>query len=206
MDILKQSSSTKETLGFLAIMEAIGEKNHISQRELARQTGLNLKKVNYCLHKLLERGHIKFQKVRNSPDKRVYLYILTPNGLKAKSQLTYGFLRFTLDFYNQVEEKLRRQVRDIANAGVRRVVLCGASDAARILISMCRETGDLALLGVVDENADDPEFFGIPILSRDDLKNLDCEGVLITALDNIDSEEEGLVTSGVSAEKIWKLT
>ena len=60
----------------------------ITQRELARTTGLNLKKVNYCLQKLLEKGYIKFQRVRKNPDKRSYLYILTPAGLKAKSQLT----------------------------------------------------------------------------------------------------------------------
>ncbi|HEY79942.1 MAG TPA: hypothetical protein G4O05_02525, partial [Caldilineae bacterium] len=39
----------------------------------------------------------------HNPDKRSYLYILTPAGLQAKSRLTYRFLRFTLDFYEQVE-------------------------------------------------------------------------------------------------------
>ena len=99
MDDIKQNSAVvKENLGLLAVMEAIEEKNHISQRELAKRTGLNLKKVNYCLHKLLEKGHVKFQKVRHNPDKRVYLYLLTPAGLKAKSKLTYGFLQYTLEF------------------------------------------------------------------------------------------------------------
>jgi EPS-associated MarR family transcriptional regulator len=205
MEILKQSSSTKENLGFLAVMEAIEEKNHISQRELAKQTGLNLKKVNYCLHKLLKQGYIKFQKVKNSPDKRVYLYILTPSGLKAKSQLTYGFLRFTLDFYNRVEEKLRGRIRDMAASGVRRVILCGASDAARILVSVCEETEDLDLLGVIDEDMGG-EFFGLPVLKHEELGGADCDGILITTLENIDSAEEGLIQSGVPSERIWKLT
>ena len=100
MEILRQSSATREDLGLLAVMDALEERDEISQRELARVTGLNLKKVNYCLHKLLEKGHVKFQRVRDNPDKRSYLYILTPAGLKAKSRLTYSFLRFTFDFYN----------------------------------------------------------------------------------------------------------
>ena len=206
MEILKQSSATKENLGYLAVLEAIEEKNHISQRELAKQTGLNLKKVNYCLHKLLEKGYIKFQKVRNSPDKRVYLYILTPSGLKAKSQLTYGFLRFTLDFYNRVEEKLRGCVRDMADTGIRRVVLCGASDAARIFINMCQETDELSLLGVVDEDPPGQDFSGIPVVKFEDLKDMECDGILITALENIDTAEEKLVQSGVDSKQIWKLT
>jgi EPS-associated MarR family transcriptional regulator len=203
MDIPKQNSAAKEDLGLLAVMEAIEEKNHISQRELAKKTGLNLKKVNYCLHKLLEKGHVKFQKVRNNPDKRVYLYLLTPAGLKAKSRLTYGFLRFTLDFYIQVEDKLRSCVREMAAAGVRRVVLCGASDAARILVSICGETDDLALLGVVDDEFEGSEAFGLSVLKVVQLEDTDCDGILITALENTDSIQERLVQAGVPTETIW---
>ena len=54
-------------------MDVLEQKQGLTQRELAEETGLNLKKVNYCLHKLLEKGHLKFQKVRRNPDKRSYL-------------------------------------------------------------------------------------------------------------------------------------
>ena len=68
-------------------MEALEAGERVTQRDLARVTGLNLKKVNYCLRKLLEKGHVKFQRARRNPDKRTYLYILTPAGLRAKSHL-----------------------------------------------------------------------------------------------------------------------
>ena len=105
MNLFKQDSSTREDMGLLAVMDVLVDEEQVTQRELSRRTGLNLKKVNYCLHKLLEKGHVKFQRVIHNPDKRAYLYILTPAGLKAKSHLTYRFLKFTLDFYNQVEVK-----------------------------------------------------------------------------------------------------
>ena len=117
MENFRQSSSTRENLGLLAVMEVLEERENITQRELARATGLNLKKVNYCLHKLLEKGYMKFQRVWKHPNKRAYLYVLTPLGLQAKSQLTYRFLKFMFDFYNKVELKLRRCLDEMDKAG-----------------------------------------------------------------------------------------
>ena len=128
MELIKQESATREDFRLLAVMDVLVGEEQGTQRELSRRTGLNLKKVNYCLHKLLEKGHVKFQRVVNNPDKRAYLYILTPAGLKAKSNLTYRFLKFALDFYNQVEVKLGRCLTAMAVAGTKRIVLWGASD------------------------------------------------------------------------------
>jgi len=89
MDLLKQAPNTREALGLLAVMEALADQEKVTQRQLSRQTGLNLKKVHFCLHKLLEKGHVKFQRAVHNPDKRAYLYILTPAGVKARSELTY---------------------------------------------------------------------------------------------------------------------
>ena len=40
----------------LAVMEALAEDEEATQRERSCRSGLHLKKVNYCLHKLLEKG------------------------------------------------------------------------------------------------------------------------------------------------------
>jgi hypothetical protein len=46
MDILKQNSTTRDDLGMRAVMDALAEEEEVIQRELARRTGLNLKRVN----------------------------------------------------------------------------------------------------------------------------------------------------------------
>ena len=43
-DILRQSSSTRENLSLLSLMEALAAGERVTQRDLARVTGLNLKK------------------------------------------------------------------------------------------------------------------------------------------------------------------
>lgn len=205
MDILRQSSSTRENLSLLSVMEVIGNGEQITQRELARATGLNLKKVNYCLHKLLEKGYVKFLRARNNPDKRCYLYILTPVGLKAKSQLTYGFLKFTLDFYAKMEEKLRQCLVEMMDVGMKRVVLYGAGDVARILQGLVGDNG-IIIVGLMDDEYQGQNFYGVPVLRSGQLQNLTWDGVVITTLENIEDAEELLLDAGISPEAIWKLS
>jgi DNA-binding MarR family transcriptional regulator len=203
MEFLRQSSATREDLGLLAVMEALEEKDEISQRELARVTGLNLKKVNYCLHKLLEKGHVKFEHARRNLHKRTYLYILTPAGLKAKSKLTYGFLKFTLDYYNQVEGKLKDSLRAMTAKGVRRIVLFGRSDAARIVVEQARELS-VEVVGISDMSESEGEFYGVHVIDWAASRNWD--GVLVTDLVDVDAAENYLQQIGVPAEIIWRLT
>jgi len=204
MDLLKQTSSTRENLGLLAVMEAIEDDERITQRELAQQTGLNLKKVNYCLHKLLEKGYIKFQRARHNPDKRVYLYILTPAGVKAKTMLTYRFLKFTLDFYSKVDGKLRHCLQGLVNQGVRRVLLYGVSDVVHILISMLDES--VKVVGIIDPAYSEKDFHGIPVFDLEGFKNCKWDVVVITALDDLEGAEGHLQEMGISAEKIRTLS
>lgn len=204
MDILKQTSTTRENLGMLAVMEALENREEITQRELSKVTGLNLKKVNYCLHKLLGRGYVKFQRVRHNPDKRAYLYILTPSGLRAKSQLTYRFVKFTLEFYNEMVAKLQRALGEMSRETVKRVVLFGATDVAQILIDML-EIEKIDLVGIVDDSLEVLDFNGFPVIPGEKLADFQWDGILITSLENLEEVERQLHSLGVKKEEVWTL-
>jgi DNA-binding MarR family transcriptional regulator len=205
MDLFRQNSATREDLGMLAVMDALAAKDQVTQRELSRQTGLNLKKVNFCLHKLLEKGYVKFQRALHNPDKRAYLYILTPAGLKAKSELTYRFLKFTLDFYNRVESRVQQTLAAMEKAGIERVILYGASEAARMVQEQTRSNG-IEVVGILDEHCQAREFDGLPLLKVAELQARQWDGVLITALEHLDQAERYLAEAGVAATRIWKLS
>lgn len=204
MNLFKQDSETREDLGLLAVMDALADEERVTQRELSRRTGLNLKKVNYCLHKLLEKGHVKFQRVVNNPDKRAYLYILTPAGFKAKSHLTYRFLKFTLDFYNQVEVKLRRSIGEMASSGIKKVILYGASDIAKIVLELVEGDG-IEVIGIVDKDLSGNSFNNLPLLQCSSLGEIEWDGLLITALDDVDEVEVELRDWGIIEDRIWRL-
>ena len=205
MPVRHQDSATREDIGMLSVMEALADKEEVTQRELSRQTGLNLKKVNYCLHKLLEKGFVKFQRALNNPDKRAYLYILTSAGMKEKSRLTYRFLKFTMGYYNRVEEKLEKCLAEMRSVGIETVLLYGATDAARIVMGLVGGNG-IRVNGVVDERCEMSEFGGVPVIEASRLKDLKWDGVLITAFDDLDGVEEQLAKAGIASNKVWRLS
>jgi EPS-associated MarR family transcriptional regulator len=80
-----------------------------SQREIARELGVSLGRINYCLQALIEKGLIKVNNFRQNESKRAYLYYLTPKGMKEKARVTVRFLQLKLDEY----ESLKRQVAEL---------------------------------------------------------------------------------------------
>jgi len=87
-----------------------------SQREIARELGVSLGRVNYCLQALVEKGLIKVNNFRQVESKRAYLYFLTPKGMQEKAKVTVRFLKVKLDEY----ENLKRELRELQNEAAKR--------------------------------------------------------------------------------------
>ena len=82
---------TKETS--LKVMQLIQDHPNMNQRDLARLTGVSLGQVNYVMQALREKGLVKLENFSKSPNKLHYAYLLTPQGLLEKTQLTVNFLQ-----------------------------------------------------------------------------------------------------------------
>ena len=96
-------------------MSRLAAENEVSQRELARDTGVSLGKVNYALRALVDKGWIKIGNFRRSETKLRYAYLLTPKGIDAKARLAREFLARKLHEYDQLHreiESLRNQLKD----------------------------------------------------------------------------------------------
>jgi len=98
------------------LMRLLEANPDISQRELARELGISLGKVNYCLNALIRKGWIKMRRFKNSQNKAAYMYLLTPRGIEEKSSLTVEFLQIKLLEY----EALRAEIEQITRETVRR--------------------------------------------------------------------------------------
>ncbi len=204
MTLLKNDTEMREELGILSLLDTLADREQITQRELAHHTGLNLKKVNYCLHKLLDKGYIKFQRVLHNPDKRGYLYVLTPAGLTAKSKLTYRFLKYSLSFYNQVENKLQRCLREMKAAGVQRIVLFGVSDVVPVAIDQTYAQ-ELSVVGILDDVYVKESYDGLSVWCAVSEIEVDWDGLLVTDLAEWDDVERRLDMQSIAQEKIWYL-
>ena len=98
------------------ILNLVEAKPRLSQRELARDLGISLGKVNFCLQSLIRVGLIKANNFRNSQNKLSYMYLLTPSGVEAKTSITLRFLKVKIQEYEMLKieiETLQMHVDDI---------------------------------------------------------------------------------------------
>ena len=91
------------------LMQLLGANPEMSQRDVARELGISLGKVNYCLRALVQRGWIKATNFTNSRNKAAYVYLLTPRGIDAKARITVRFLQIKMREY----EALRLEIEQI---------------------------------------------------------------------------------------------
>ena len=81
----------------------------ISQRAAARELGISLGRLNYCVRALVAKGLIKAKRFKNSNNKAAYMYLLTARGIDAKATLALRFLEVKVREY----EKLRGEIDEI---------------------------------------------------------------------------------------------
>ena len=92
------------------------EKNPKStQRELAKELGLSLGKLNYCLKALKDKGLIKINNFKRNENKEKYFYILTPKGLVEKTKLTLNFMKRKMQEYDELKKDLENEKRKQLN-------------------------------------------------------------------------------------------
>jgi MarR family transcriptional regulator, temperature-dependent positive regulator of motility len=79
---------------------------------MAHELGMSLGKANYILRALLAKGFVKVQNFRNSSNKRGYMYLLTPEGVAAKADLTRRFLAMKVEEYDALRREIERLQQD----------------------------------------------------------------------------------------------
>ncbi len=92
------------------LMRLLQANQHLSQRDAARELGVSLGKVNYCLRALMRRGWVKAANFKNSRNKAAYMYFLTPRGIEEKASLTLRFL----DIKRREYEQLRAEIEQMS--------------------------------------------------------------------------------------------
>ena len=76
----------------LELLRLLEQHPEYSQRQLAVALGVSLGKTHYLLKALLNKGWVKAQNFQRSDHKLGYLYVLTPQGVRHRLQLTQSFL------------------------------------------------------------------------------------------------------------------
>jgi EPS-associated MarR family transcriptional regulator len=101
MSNLKRNDET-----MLQILQVLDGKADVSQRDLARELKISLGSANYCINALIEKGFIKLDRFYKSSNKIGYLYVLTPEGVQARLNLTHEFIQHKRAEYARLEQEI----------------------------------------------------------------------------------------------------
>jgi EPS-associated MarR family transcriptional regulator len=100
------------------VLKHIEANPSITQRELAKELGVSVGKVNYCLKALIDKGWIKANNFKNSNKKLAYFYILTPSGIEQKAKITMNFLKRKMNDYEELKKEIEMLKSEVSTNGV----------------------------------------------------------------------------------------
>ena len=96
----------------LDLLRKLESNPEYTQRELSKEMGVSLGKVNYCMKKLTEKGWVKLMNFSHNPNKAGYAYLLTPGGIEEKTRLTFAFLAIKLEEYEMLKDEISKLKQD----------------------------------------------------------------------------------------------
>tara|TARA_Y100001935_G_C17046368_1_gene379781 strand:+ start:154 stop:459 length:306 start_codon:yes stop_codon:yes gene_type:complete len=95
------------TLDNFEVLRKIHKRPKASQREMAKDLGFSLGKLNYCLKALKEKGFVKIKNFQKQEKKIKYIhYVLTPKGIAERTRLTINFMKTKIKEYDDLKKEL----------------------------------------------------------------------------------------------------
>ena len=183
----------------LAILEAITEDQHITQRSLAARLGVALGLANLYVKRLARKGYIKSVNVRSSRIR----YLVTPKGVAEKARLTYDFMEHSLQLYRQTRKHLRAVLEAGLRDGCLRVAIYGTGEPAELAFISLRELG-LEPVAIFDRKAGG-RFLGMAVRGLRAHADVEYDVMLIASLESPEPSIASLVEAGVPADKLCPL-
>jgi len=104
-----QNLNMKDNQDHFEVLRKIQNKPKSSQRELAKELGFSLGKMNYCIKALQQKGLVKIENFKKNPNKLGYFYVLTPEGIAKKSKLTINFMKKKMAEYDELKSEMENK-------------------------------------------------------------------------------------------------
>jgi DNA-binding MarR family transcriptional regulator len=125
----------------LSVMESIAAASNssecLTQRDIARSSGLSLGMTNALLKRLAERGWIKLTRIST----RTIRYALSPEGVAEIARRSAAYFKRSARNAEAYRERLEAFVISQLRGGVGTVVLVGASELDFLLEYICERHG-----------------------------------------------------------------
>ena len=94
--------------GKYQLLKSLEKDPSLTQRQLSKELGVSLGKVNYCLQSLIKKSLVKVNNFKNNNNKIQYSYLLTSKGIEEKTKLTLEFLSVKAKEYDELKKEIER--------------------------------------------------------------------------------------------------
>jgi len=122
-------------------------------------------------------------------------------GIYEKGKLTWEFMKYSVNYYKELRNKIKSTFIQLEKEGVERVVFCGMGEIAEIAYITLQES-QLQLIAIIDDEKAGEKFFGCKVLPFSKIKELNLDMVIITLIDIKDDIAQRLIDLGIGAEKL----
>ncbi len=141
----------------LVLLEQIEKNPDATQASLASQIGVAVGTVNWHLKRLIEKGYVKVKHA----ERRKLKYIITPEGIALRANLTLDYIRTSLELYRLIRKRVLEAVEQIQGRGYSKVHIEGS---VVDIVDICR------LTCLEQEIEITKETYQVPILRIEHLK------------------------------------
>lgn len=166
--------SNQEEITQYNILQSIENGEHISQRQLSLQLGINVASINFALKKLTKRGLVKMLGV----NPRRIRYILTPKGIAERTQIAYKFFDRNFHFYKAVKKDVENKIDSIPFYGKNSVAIYGVTDLMEMAYLVIQDK-ELDLVAIID-NEKKIRIFGYHVIGIEEIKKYTPDFLLLT--------------------------
>ena len=126
------------TTNELAVLESLnGAPKAISQREIARRTGLSVGLINAVIRKLVTTGYVKTSHL----NRRSIEYLLTPSGFAQTALKSYRYVLSTVQNYRTIQTRLHELLERLSAEGISEFYLHGEGELAELVAAFFQEEG-----------------------------------------------------------------
>ena len=97
----------------LRVMRLLAEDPERSTRQIAEVVGISNGAAYYVVNALIEKGFVKLGNFSRNPKKGQYAYLLTPHGLREKTNLTQSFIARKRAEYEDLRAEIEALEREL---------------------------------------------------------------------------------------------
>lgn len=170
----------------------------VTQRALADRLDIALGLVNLCLKRFYKKGYIKVASLQKNRVK----YLITPKGISEKARLTYSYMNRSINYLKELRQRIEGIYAVMINSGIKNIILWGDGEIAELCYISTRGFS-INIVGVVADKRIDNGFFGRHVYSRNDLKSIDYDAVLVLSIEDMTVLAASQL--GINKERIYFL-